>query len=45
MYIKQIANTLRTFGECFLNTHEIECEHPDNSPRKPRNWLRTLRQV
>ena len=44
MYIKQIANTLRTFGECFLNTHEIECEHPDNSPRTPRNWLRTLRQ-
>ena len=27
MYIKQIANTLRTFGECFLTTHEIECEH------------------
>ena len=26
MYIKQIANTLRTFGECFLNTHEIGCE-------------------
>ena len=44
MYIKQIANTLRTFAECFLNTHEIECEHSANSPRPPRNWLRTLRQ-
>ena len=44
MYIKQIANTLRTFGECSLNTHEIECEHPANSPRPPRNWLRTPRQ-
>ena len=40
MYIKQIANTLRTFGECSLNTHEIECEHPANSPRPPRNGLR-----
>ena len=27
MYIKQIANTLRTFGECSLNTHEMGCEH------------------
>ena len=44
MYIKQIANTLRTFGECFLNTHEIECEHSANSPRPPRNWCEILRQ-
>ena len=40
MYIKRIPNTLRTFGECFLNTHEIGCEHSANSPRPPRNWLR-----
>ena len=26
MYIKQIANTLRTFGECSLSTYEIGCE-------------------
>ena len=32
MYIKQIANTLRTFGECSLNTHEIECETPRQFP-------------
>ena len=45
MYIKQIANTLRTFGECSLNTHEIACETLPYSPRPPRNWLRTLRQA
>ena len=44
MYIKQIANTLQTFGECFLNTHEIGCEHSVNSPRPPRNGVRILRQ-
>ena len=40
MYIKQIANTWRTFGECSLNTHEIGCETLPNSQRPPRNWLR-----
>ena len=40
MYIKQIANTLRTFGECSLNTHEIACETLPNSPRPPRNRVR-----
>ena len=43
--IKQIANRLRTFGECSINTHEIGCETPRNSPRPPRNRVRTLRQA
>ena len=42
MYIKQIANTLRTFGECSLNTHEIGCETLPNSQRPPRNWLQNI---
>ena len=45
MYIKQTANTLRTFGECFLNTYEIGCETPRNSPRPPRNWLRNTPSI
>ena len=40
MYIKQTANTLRTFGECSLTTHEIGCETLPNSPRPQQNWLR-----
>ena len=42
MYIKQIANTWRTFGECSLNTHEIGCETLPNSQRPPRNWLQNI---
>jgi len=45
MYIKQIANTLRTFSECSLNSYEMGCETLRNSPRLPRNWLRTPRQA
>ena len=44
MYIKQTANTLRTFGECFLNTHEIGCEHSANSHVHHEIGCETLRQ-
>ena len=39
MYIKQIANTLRTFGECSLNTHEIECETLRQFPTSTTKWV------
>lgn len=38
MYIKQIANTLRTFGECFLNTHEIGGETLRQFPTSTTKW-------